>query len=338
MLTWKKIAWIYLMINLFFVCWAGDSAAGDPAQIYRNHNDKAKLPRASYSYSPLFIVQYEGKRWTLNLSDVGFDGIDPTTLDRGAFMDWFHLVVEKEVNRPARSAYYRQRKIIPHQLGRAIDREQVDQWLEHIHQYINHPVDLPVIWSKPPVSTEKLKQLKEKRLGAYTTFFNPVNKNRSHNILLSTAEIDHYVLLPGQIFSFNRVVGKRSVEKGYRRAKIIVKGEYSEGVGGGICQTSSTLFNSVDQAGLRIIQRVSHSKQVTYVPKHRDATVSWGGPDFKFQNQLNEPILIVGDIKNGTLHISIYGPKSTHYQPRYVAPSPKFNQGRQSKHPEEVEE
>lgn len=286
-----------------------------------DHSTQASKP--SYTYSPLFIVEFGEKQWTLHLNEVGFDGIDPTTLDRRAFLNWFHLMVEKEVNRLPRSAYYEQRKIIPHQLGRTIDREQVIQWLDDIHEYINHPVELPIIWTEPKLTTEKLKQLKQKVLGSYTTFFNPRNHNRSHNIKLSTEAIDHYILMPGEIFSFNKTVGRRSIEKGYRPAKIIVKGEFSEGVGGGICQTSSTLFNSVDQAGLRIIQRVSHSKRVAYVPKNRDATVSWGGPDFKFQNQLNEPVLIVATIRHGRLHILVYGPNTIHHFPRYVPPSPR---------------
>ncbi|SEN06831.1 VanW family protein [Lihuaxuella thermophila] len=324
MFTWKKWIHLFMITSLFTVGPVADSFA-----------DQAADERIESSYSPLFIVQFAGREWTLNLNDVGFDGIDPTTLDRQAFMNWFHLVVEKEVNRPPRSAYFKGRKIVPHQLGRTIDREQVTEWLDQIHDYINRPVPLPVIWTQPALSTNQVKRLKEKKLGSYTTYFNPNNRNRSHNIELSTQAIDHFILMPGEIFSFNRVVGERSIKKGYRPARIIVKGEYSEGVGGGVCQTSSTLFNSVDAAGLRIIQRVSHSKQVTYVPEHRDATVSWGGPDFKFQNQLNEPILIVATIKKGMLKISVYGPRKIHYHPRFVPPSPKFSQ---VSHPVEMEQ
>jgi len=79
--------------------------------------------------------------------------------------------------------------------------------------------------------------------------------------------------MSGKFFSFNQVVGERTLERGYEPAPEIVKGEYTEGIGGGICQTSSTLFNAVDAAGLRVIERVSHSHVVTYVPIGRDATV-----------------------------------------------------------------
>lgn len=84
----------------------------------------------------------------------------------------------------------------------------------------------------------------------------------------------------------------RTPDKGYMKAPVIVRGELSEGVGGGICQVSSTLFNAVDRAGLEIVQRYSHSRRVPYVPPGRDATVSWGGPDLRFQNKYNQPVLI----------------------------------------------
>ena len=88
-------------------------------------------------------------------------------------------------------------------------------------------------------------------------------------------------------------------------AKIIVRGEFSEGIGGGICQISSTLFNAVDRAGLTIIERYSHSRSVPYVPHGRDATVNWGGPDFSFRNNYNQPILIRAQALPGRVYISI---------------------------------
>ncbi|TCS94695.1 VanW family protein [Hazenella coriacea] len=271
--------------------------------------------------SPTLTIRFGDQQWELPLHQVGFDGIDPTTLDRQAFMTWLRLEVEKKVNRTPQSAHYKNRELVPHRLGVQVDRDQVWQWLDSIHDYLQQPVELPVIWLQPSLTTDKLKSLKQQLLGSYVTYYNPNNRNRSHNIRLSTDAIDHVVLLPGEIFSFNQVVGPRSIKKGYRPARVIVKGEFSEGIGGGICQTSSTLFNGVDQAGLHIVQRVSHSKQVTYVPKHRDATVSWGGPDFKFQNQLNEPILIVATMKNGGLKVMIYGPKTIQFKPRMIPSS-----------------
>ncbi|OYD07868.1 hypothetical protein CHM34_10000 [Paludifilum halophilum] len=167
-----------------------------------------------------------------------------------------------------------------------------------------------------------LKRIREKRLAAYTTRYNPGNRNRTHNLLLSTEALDHHVVGVGETFSFNQVVGKRTRSRGYRPATVIVRGEYTEGIGGGICQTSSTLFNSVERTGLRILQRVSHSKEVTYVPAGKDATVSWGGPDFRFQNQLNRPILITAQAKHGLLTVEIYASDEIEYQPKSTPDAP----------------
>lgn len=266
--------------------------------------------------SPTMEFVYQENRWTLPLQKFGFDGIDPTTLNRKAFFHWVHDNLEQTINRPPRSAYFRKGQVVPHQQGQTVDRKKLDDWLDLVHFYVQQPVQVPIIYQQPKMTTSQLKRLKEKRLATYTTKFNPRNINRSHNIYLSAKAIDHFILFPGEIFSFNRVVGKRTTQRGYRYAPVIVKGEYSEGVGGGICQTSSTLFNSVDQAGLEIVERVSHSRRVTYVPEKRDATVSWEGPDFRFKNQLNEPVVIVTDAKGGRITVSIYGPKTILYSPR----------------------
>ncbi|PTX65038.1 vancomycin resistance protein YoaR [Melghirimyces profundicolus] len=268
------------------------------------------------------ILRHDGREWELDLSQVGFDGIDPTTLDRGAFYDWF-AGVEKEINRKPRSARFEDRKLVPHKDGLKVDRAVVDRWLDGIHNYVNRPLEVPVQVWKPRITTGILKRIKEKRLGSYTTVYNPNNWNRTHNIKLSVKAIDHQVVPVGEIFSFNRTVGIRTTARGYRPAKVIVQGEYTEGIGGGICQTSSTLFNSVERAGLRIIQRVSHSKRVTYVPVGRDATVSWGGPDFQFQNQLNRPILLSATAKNGALTVEVFGSPNTVHQPKKTKEAPK---------------
>lgn len=302
-----KLFFLFLIIGLFFfpqMSWAIQPGSGPEARL---------------------IFRFGEQEWSLDLREIGFDGVDPTTLNHDALLEKFRESVEKRVNRPPRSASYRERQVVPHELGRTVDEKKVRAWFDQIYAYINRPVNLPIKWSEPKLTTEELLQLKQKLLGSYTTYYNRYNVNRAHNINLSVKAIDHKVLLPGETFSFNEVVGIRTIQRGYRLARIIVKGEYSEGVGGGICQTSSTLFNSVDKAGMEIVERMSHSRRVAYVPKHRDATVSWGGPDFKFKNPLSSPILIVAEANHGRLSISVYAPHSTHYFPRRIpnAPSEK---------------
>ncbi|MBE4909040.1 VanW family protein [Bacillus luteolus] len=179
-------------------------------------------------------------------------------------------------------------------------------------------VAIPLSTIYPRVDSELLVSIHTKQIGQYMTYYKTRNKERSHNIGLATEAINNTVVFPGETFSFNEVVGKRTEEKGYLPAPIIIKGELSEGIGGGICQVSSTLFNSVDLAGLDIVQRYSHSKQVPYVPPGRDATVSWYGPDFRFKNTYNQPILIRAFTSGGRCIIKIYSSDVINYKPRTI--------------------
>ena len=176
----------------------------------------------------------------------------------------------------------------------------------------------------PKVDKALISQVRKKVIGQYATYFNSRNKNRSHNIKLASQAINNYVVLPGEIFSFNKVVGQRTKEKGYMQAPIIVRGELSEGIGGGICQVSSTLFNAVDKAGLHIMQRYSHSRNVAYVPPGRDATVSWYGPDFVFQNKYAYPIMLRAIAGNGAMYVTVHSFPEIEYEPRHV-PSVRQN-------------
>lgn len=175
--------------------------------------------------------------------------------------------------------------------------------------YYNKNLVLPIYEEEPQVTIEDLQIIKNTRLSTYATYFNPSVVGRSENIRLSSKAIDHYVIGPNEIFSFNKVVGQRTKERGYQEAKEIVNQEFVMGIGGGICQTSSTLFNAIDNAGLEIIERYSHSRDIGYVPRDRDATVSWGGPDFKFRNPYNYPLLISTEtnLQTGKIEVHVYG-------------------------------
>ncbi|RBW69797.1 VanW family protein [Bacillus taeanensis] len=212
-----------------------------------------------------------------------------------------------------------QGQIIAGQVGYKLDRQA---FKEKFYEYFFSKgpslivvTELPVY---PKVDSELLAHIKEERIGQYVTYFNTRNKNRSHNISLAAKAIDNYVVFPGEVFSFNEVVGKRTKENGYLRAPVIVKGELSQGIGGGICQVSSTLFNAVDSAGAEIVERYSHSRSVPYVPPGRDATVSWYGPDFRFQNKYNQPILIRAKAFEGKVFINIYSSDVLNYESRKV--------------------
>lgn len=113
--------------------------------------------------------------------------------------------------------------------------------------------------------------------------------------------------MPGETFSFNKVVGKRTIEEGYRNAKIYANGGVVDGLAGGICQISSTLYNAVLIANLKIEERRNHAFKTSYVAAGRDATVVYGTIDFKFTNSRSYPIKIAATVENGVAEFSING-------------------------------
>jgi vancomycin resistance protein YoaR len=210
-------------------------------------------------------------------------------------------------------------EIIPEQIGYKLDRRKfTTQFYTYFFGGGPSIIEAPRTPVYPKIDSELLANIREKPIGHYITYFNSGNKNRSHNIAIAAKAISNFVVYPGEIFSFNQVVGKRTKEKGYLLASIIVRGELSEGIGGGICQVSSTLFNAVDSAGLQIVQRYSHSRNVPYVKPGRDATVSWDGPDLRFKNQYNQPILILAYSQGGSMFVKINSSDVIEYKPRLV--------------------
>lgn len=146
-------------------------------------------------------------------------------------------------------------------------------------------------------------------LAGFSTTLLDSDKDRVDNIITASQKINGYVLNPGEVFSFNNVVGKRDVDTGYKNSKILVNGQRSEGVGGGICQLSSTIYNAAKKLGLEIIERHSHSGEVHYVQRGQDAAVSYGYKDLKFKNTKNYPIKFATSIKNGKVYVSIFKAK-----------------------------
>jgi vancomycin resistance protein YoaR len=233
--------------------------------------------------------------------------------------------IQNQVAVKPQSAYIDENgNVVPHLSGIALDQ---NEFLSLMQESLYNETDmveiLPVRFVPPRVTTQTLKQSMEKMIAGFTTYYNSGNLNRSHNIKLASKAIHHYVVLPGETFSFNKVVGRRTTSKGYKRAPVIVRGEMSEDIGGGICQVSSTLFNAVDRAGLKIISRYSHTKQVGYVPPGRDATVSWYGPDFVFRNEYDYPIMIKCFAQSGSNTVLIYSSQMLQTELRQTPEAPK---------------
>ncbi|KHF40385.1 VanW family protein [Halalkalibacter okhensis] len=167
---------------------------------------------------------------------------------------------------------------------------------------------MPITVTAPSVKEEDLVGIDQRTIGEFKTNFNPSVSGRAENVKLSAEAISGIILGPGDSFSFNQTVGERTRERGYQEAKEIVNKEFVMGIGGGICQTSSTLFNAVDKAGLEMIERYTHSREIGYVAPGRDATVSWGGPDFRFKNPHPYPVLIKSEVNldRGEILVSVH--------------------------------
>ena len=160
----------------------------------------------------------------------------------------------------------------------------------------------------PEITTKKAQGMGIKdRIGTFSTTFSSGNKPRVTNIQLLAQSLDNVLVGPGETFSFNNTVGERTAEKGYKEAGAIVDGELVAQLGGGICQVNTTLFNAVLLSGLPITQRINHSNYISHYPLGRDATVSWGGPDFKFVNDTKSWVLISSACTNSSVTISLYG-------------------------------
>ncbi|WML39911.1 VanW family protein [Neobacillus sp. OS1-2] len=166
-------------------------------------------------------------------------------------------------------------------------------------------VELPLEVTDSGYNPEDAAHLSEVVLASFTTYFSSGVVGRSKNIELSAKAIDQIIVGTKDIFSFNTTVGPSDTEHGYQPAKEIVNKQLVDGIGGGICQTSSTLFNAVDQVGVRYVEKHHHSLSVGYVPAGRDATVSYGGPDFRFQNTIGVPFIIKTIYGKGKLTVEV---------------------------------
>lgn len=148
------------------------------------------------------------------------------------------------------------------------------------------------------------------QLSKFSTSFSSSNYSRSTNISLAAQKLNGVVIMPGETFSYNQTVGQRTKAAGFKEAPAYLNGQVVQEVGGGICQVSSTLYNAVLYSNLEIVERYNHGFKPSYVKPGLDATVSWGGPDFKFKNNRNYPIRIKTDTSGKVLKIYIYGLKT----------------------------
>lgn len=216
--------------------------------------------------------------------------------------------IYNEVYKEVKDAYYTKDpfKIYPEVEGVDFDKETAKVLLqEDKEQY-----EIQLIITKPNITTSQIgSEAFPDLLGTYSTRYDASNVDRSINLKIATQKLNDKVLLPGEVFSYNKTLGERTKAAGYKNAKVYENGEVVDGIGGGICQISSTLYNAILFANLEPIERSNHQFITSYTPAGRDATVVYGMTDFKFKNTRSYAIKIKAGISNGIATISIYGIK-----------------------------
>lgn len=198
-------------------------------------------------------------------------------------------------------------QITDEKLGSRLDQEKaVNMISAAIDSKSIANVELPVEVIDAEITRADLSNITDK-LGEYSTSFNASNESRSYNIKLATKSVTDVLVRPGETFSLNKTIGPRLAKYGYRTAKVIINNEYVDGIGGGICQVSSTLYNAALLANLKIVERKNHSLPSSYIAMGRDATISGDYIDFKFMNNTPYPLYIYGEVKGNQVRFSIYG-------------------------------
>lgn len=216
-----------------------------------------------------------------------------------------------EIHKEPVDAYYTQNPFSVYPSENGIDFGISVEEVKNMIQEENNEYIIPLKTLYPNVTTNMIgTEAFPDLLSEFSTKYATSNRNRTTNLILAANKINGTVVMPGETFSYNKVVGERTIAAGYKEAPIYVSGRVEDGLGGGICQITTTLYNAVLYANLEIIERTNHQFVPSYVTASRDATVVYGAIDFKFKNNRNYPIKITCSVSNGIANFKILGLKT----------------------------
>ncbi|MBE7050755.1 MAG: hypothetical protein E7394_08355 [Ruminococcaceae bacterium] len=237
--------------------------------------------------------------------DVEIEKLEPDRIDPDVFV--------QEYSRMAENSRCEQNgdsiTIIPHVIGVEIDPKQARKILDE-NKNNDESYIIPAKITLPEITTEMVEaEFTDTIIATFTTDYSTSSENRKENIRLASEKINGLILNPGEVFSFNDAVGPRTQATGFKIAHVYSGSKVVDGIGGGICQVSSTLYNAVVFADLEIVYRTNHSLPVSYVPLGRDATVSYGTIDFKFKNNKETPVKFEVIPDGNNLTVNVYGRK-----------------------------
>lgn len=179
-------------------------------------------------------------------------------------------------------------------------------------------VELPLDLAPQRITDDQVRSIRTV-MRSFSTRFPRGQVDRNNNIRVAATKLNGHILLPGERISFNETVGKRTVGEGFREATVFVNGRREQGVGGGICQVSTTLYNAALLSDLKIVRRTNHSRPVAYVPLGRDAAVAYGSLDLILENDRDHPVAISAQVSAGQITFSILGPSKPTYEVRLIS-------------------
>ena len=224
--------------------------------------------------------------------------------------------IHTEIKKEVKDAYYEENpfKIYAEEIGVDFDLERAKSVISENSQDTEYTIQLS--YTQPKITVENLNiNAFPDLLASFSTRYDATNSSRSNNLQLAAKKINGTILAPNAEFSYNKIVGERTIAAGYKEAAIYSNGQVVDGIGGGICQISSTLYDAVIFANLDVTTRYNHQFMVSYVSAGRDATVSYGTKDLKFVNNRKYPIKISMTVNLGLVDVKIYGIKE---EPEYT--------------------
>ena len=217
--------------------------------------------------------------------------------------------IHDEVCKEVQDAYYTKEPFTIHPEVEGIDFS-IEEAKKIIEAEDKEEYTIPLTITKPKVTTAQIgSEAFPNVLATFTTRYDASNTDRTTNLRIACQKLNEKVVLAGNTFSYNQTLGERTVAAGYKNGKVYENGEVVDGIGGGICQISSTLYNAVLMANMKVTERRNHQFVTSYVPAGRDATVVYGLTDFKFKNTRTYAIKIKASVSNGIATVSIYGIK-----------------------------
>jgi vancomycin resistance protein YoaR len=231
---------------------------------------------------------------------------------RGKEANRYFSSLANRINRPPRNAdwavYADGVEILPSRPGYTLDvRRSAKAILAAAGTRIRRSAALVASTAQPQRTTAEARAMQiTGRVGGYETFYGG-DANRIHNVQLVSHLVDRTLIAPGATFSFNNTTGERTAAKGFREAPVIINGELQTGLGGGVCQVSTTVFNAAYEAGLPIIARTNHALYISHYPQGRDATVNYPDLDLKFVNDTGHWLLLRAFVGSSSLVVALYG-------------------------------